>query len=171
MAILKKSGFEDTIFFIAVIFAAVITILILNYTWNQIKNPLDTGISASIPNNSAINITNTLNKVTTTASMFDKLLPFLIIGLFAFVFIGAAAYMNHPIMIFVGLIVLSVTILLASIYANVYHQISSSDEMSSTNSSLPITELFMKYLPYILIILFIVITAAVIWSRGGSSTL
>jgi uncharacterized membrane protein YidH (DUF202 family) len=165
---LKKSGFEDAFFFIVVLFAMSIVVLIVYYAWNQMKDPLAESIQSSLPNNSGVNVTENFNSVTSTISLFDKLIPFLMIGLFAFVLIGAGAYMNHQVMAFVGILILGIAILLAVIYANVYHQISSTDELSSTNAQFPIMEMFMKYLPYIVVIIFVLITAAVIWSRGGA---
>lgn len=166
---IKKSGFEDAFFVIAVIFTVVIFVLVLAKAWGSISPALNEGILSSMPSDTSVNVTTTLNKITSTTNLFDKMLPFLLIGLFGFVLIGASFYMNHPIMIFVGIIILGVAITLAVIYANVYHQISSSDEFSSTNADFSIQEAFMKYLPYLIIIMFIGITAAIIWSRGGAS--
>jgi len=95
-------------------------------------------------------------------------LPFILIGLFAFVFIGTAIYFNHPIMIFVGIIILGVAILLGVVYSNVYHQISASDEFSSVNAELSLQEQFMKFLPFIILLIFIAITGAIIYLRQGS---
>lgn len=166
---IRKSGFEDAFFFIAVIMTIAIVILILNKAWSSMNEPLAESIQSSLPAGSGVNVSNNFAGVTSTTLLFDKLLPFIIIGLFAFVFIGAAFYMNSPIMIVVGLVVLSIAIMLGAIYANIYHQISSSDEFTSTNASLPITELFMKYLPYIMIIMLVGIVVAVIWSRSSST--
>jgi len=165
---IRKSGFEDAFFFIVVLFALSIVILVVYYAWSQMKDPLADSIQSSLPAGSGVNISENFKGVTSTISLFDKLIPFLMIGLFAFVLIGAGMYMNHPIMAFVGILILGMAVLLSIIYANVYHQISSTDELSSTNANFPIMELFMKYLPYIVVIVFVLITAAVIWSRGGA---
>lgn len=165
----KKSGFEDAFFFIAVLFTIAIFVLILNKAWTGVKPELETSINSVMPSDSSVNISATLESVSSTTRMFDKVLPFILLGLFAFVFISVSLYINHPIMIIVGIIVLAVALLLGVIYSNVYHQISSSDEFSSTNSDLPITEQFMKYLPLIMIILFVGIVAVIIYSRSGGS--
>ena len=165
----KKSGFEDAFFVIAVIFTIAIFILILSRVWGEVNPSLDAAITGALPANSGVNVTNTFSKITSTTLLFDKLLPFILIGLFAFVLIGTAMYMNNPIMIFVGIIVLAVAILLASIYANIYHQISQSDEFTSTTANFKVSDTFMQYLPSIILIMFIGITIGVIWSRGGST--
>lgn len=162
----RKSGFEDSFFLIIVLFVLCIFVLVLLTAWNGIKTPLNTGILSSMPN-STINITTTINETTSTLTMFDKLLPFFLIGLFAFVLIGASVYLNHPIMLIVGIILLSVAILLGVIYANVYNQISHNETMSEANSSLTIQELFMKYLPYIVLILITGVIIYVIFMRNG----
>lgn len=172
MELLKvKKGFEDSFFFIIVIFTIAIFILILHKVWTDINPSIAEGINSALPTNSSVNVTNTFAKITSTTTLLDKLIPFILIGLFAFVLIGAAAYMQHPIMAFVGIIILGVAVLLAVIYANVYNEISSSDSFSASNSQFPIMELVMKNLPIMIIIAFVGITIAVLWSRnsGGSA--
>lgn len=166
---IKKSGFEDAFFVIAVVFAVCIFVLIVAKAYNEIKTPLGEGINSAMPVNSSVNVTKTLDTVGKTINLFDTLLPFILIGLFAFVLIGAAFYMNNPIMIFVGLVILAVAVLLGMIYANIYHQISASDEFSSTNAQFPIQEYFMKFLPAFIFILVIGAIVVIIWSRQGGS--
>jgi len=163
----KKSGFESAFFVIIVLFAVIIFMIILSKSWGEIKTPLEVGLQNAMPNDTSVNISETLVTVTETTNLFDKLIPFLLIGLFAFVMIGAAVYMQHPIMAIVGIIVLAVVILLAIVYANIYHQISASDEFASTTENFSISDTLMNYLPIIIIVLFIGITAAVAWSKGS----
>ena len=167
---IKKPGFEDAFFVIAVMLTIAIFVLVLNKAWIGIRPDLEDSIEGSLPAGSGINVTKTFDNVTSTSRLFDKLFPLIIIGLFAFVFVSFYFSINHPIMLVVGIIVLSVALLLAGIYANIYHQISASDEFSETNAILPITEKFMQYLPIIILILFIGVTAIIIYSRQGGST-
>jgi len=166
----KKSGFEDAFFVIAVMLTIAIFILILNKAWGSIRPDLETSIKESLPAGSDVNITKNFDNVTNASRLFDKLFPLVIIGLFAFVFISAYLSINHPIMLIVGIIVFAVALLLSGIYANLYHQISSSEEFTSTNALLPITEIFMKYLPIIILIIFVAITVIIIYSKQGGST-
>ena len=167
---IRKSGFEDAFFVIAVLLTIAIFILVLSKAWSDIRPELETSIQGSLPEDSGINVTENFNNITSTVLLFDKLFPFVLLGLFAFVFIGVALYINHPIMIFVGLIVLAVAVLLAVIYANIYNEISSSDEFAETNANFPIMEQFMKFLPIIIIIMFIGIVAGIIYSRSGGTS-
>ena len=162
----RKAGFEDAFFVIAVLFTIAIFVLILAKSWGEMRTPLEEGLNGTLPSDSNVNITKTFDTITSTTTLFSKLLPFVLIGLFAFVFIGTAIYMNHPIMLVVGIIILSVAIMLGAIYSNIYHQISSSDEFTEINDELPIQEMFMKYLPFIIILIFIVIIISIIFLRG-----
>ena len=166
----KKQGFEDSFFVIAVVFAICIFVLVMLYAFREIKTPLDEGITGALPNNSGVNVTRTLDTVDSTLILVGNLLPFILIGLFAFVLIGAAFYMNNPLMIVVGFIVLGVAILLAVIYSNVYHQISSADVFTDVNADLGLQELIMKYLPHIIFVMILGIIITVIWYRQGGST-
>jgi len=162
----RKSGFEDAFFVMAVLFTIAIFVLILVKSWTEMRTPLEEGITGALPDGSDVNVTKTFDTITSTTTLLSTLLPFILIGLFAFVFIGTAIYMNHPIMLVVGIIILAVAIMLGAIYANIYHQISSSDEFTETNEQLPIQELFMQYLPYIILLIFIAIIIAIIFLRG-----
>jgi hypothetical protein len=169
MAVLKlrKSGFEDAFFFIAVVFTIAIFILILSRAWSEMKTPLEDSLTESLPAGSDVNITKTFNNVSSTIILFNTLLPFILIGLFAFVFIGVSVYYGHPMMIVVGLIILSIAILLGAIYSNIYTEIAGSDEFSTQNAELGIQAMFMEYLPFIILLVFIGIIALIIYSRGG----
>ena len=166
----KKSGFEDMFFIIVVLFAVSIFLIILSKIWTDIKTPLNQGITSAMPENPGMNISETLDQVSSTNIMFDKMIPFLLIGLLGFVLIGASAYLSHPILAFVGIIVLGVAILLAVVYANVYHQLSSSDEFSSTTAQHPIADKFMEYLPIWLLLAFIGVIITTIWLRSNGGT-
>lgn len=161
----RKSGFEDAFFVMAVLFTIAIFVLILNKVWTEVKDPLEEGITGALPA-SDVNVSKTFDTVSSTTSLLSVLMPFILIGLFAFVFIGTSIYMKSPVMIVVGIIILAVAILLGSIYSNIYHQISASDEFTDTNDLLPLSELFMQYLPFIILILFVAITIAIIFLRG-----
>jgi len=163
---IRKNGFEEAFFVIIVLLAIALFILVLAKVWNDVQDPLDTGLNSALPSDSSVNVTTILDNVGGTIYLFDKMLPFLIIGLFAFVLIGAGAYMQHPIMLFVGIIILGVAILLAAIYANVYQSISTSTSFTDTNANLPIQNKFMEYLPIVIILIIIGVTAAVIFAKS-----
>ena len=166
----KKNGFEDTFFVIAVLFTIAIILLIMVKVFGEIKQPLDTALSGAIPNNSGVNMTANLDKVESTGIMFSKLMPLLIIGLIGFVFIGTAIYAKSPFMIFIGIIILAVAFLLGIIYANLYQSIAESDSFADTNAKLSLQGKFMKYLPFVILIMFIAIIAAVLYGRSGGSS-
>lgn len=166
---IKKSGFEDTFFVIAVLLTIAIFMLILTKVWGEVKDPLAEGIQGSLPAGSGVNVSENFNNVQSTGILMSRLLPLIIIGLFAFVFIGTAIYFNNPIMIFIGIIILGVAIFLAIVYANIYQEISSSPEFSTANSQLGLQGKLIKALPYIVMIMFIFIIAAVLYTKRGGS--
>ena len=77
--------------------------------------------------------------------------------------------MKHPIMIFVGIIVLGVIILLAVVFSNVYTGISESDGFTDTDAKLGLQGKFMDYLPTIVVLLALGVFAAILYgkSQGG----
>lgn len=165
---LKKSqGFEAWFFVIIVLLAFALFFLILNKVWGDIKDPLDEGLTSAMPDNSPVNVSTTLGQVTGAGLQFDKLIPLLLIGLFGFVLLSAGAIIRHPIMIFVGIIILGVVVLIAVVFSNVYNNISETDEFSSTKSQLSVQDKFMQYLPTIVVLMAIGITVAILYSRSS----
>lgn len=166
-SIIKKSQDFTSFFFVIVILLTIsLFLLVLNKVWAEIKTPLNEGLQSAMPSDTSVNITETLDKTSSSGFLFDKLIPFIIIGLFAFVLITAGAFMQHPIMIFVGIIILAVAIIIAVVYSNLYNSISSTDEFTATKAQMGIQDKFMQYLPVIIFIMAIGIGAAIIWSRG-----
>lgn len=163
----KSQDLTGTFFVIVIMLAFALVFLVLNKVWKDVKSPLDEGLQSAMPDDTSVNITKTLDKVSSTGLLFDKLLPMIIIGLFAFVLIIAGSFMQHPIMIFVGVLILGVAIILAVIYSNVYNSISSSDSFASTKADMPIQDKFMQYLPIIIVIMVIGIASAIAWSKRG----
>ena len=78
--------------------------------------------------------------------------------------------MKHPIMIFIGIIILAVCVFLAVTFSNVYEQISDTDEFSSTSSELGIQNKFMDYLPTIVFIMAIGIFIAVLYGKSQGAS-
>ncbi len=162
---LKKSqGFGAWFFVIVVLLAFGLFFAILNNTLKDIKEPLAESLEKAMPEN-GVNITNTLEQVTSAGLQFDKLIPFIVIGLFGFLLTSAGAIIRHPIMIFVGIVLLGVVILIAVVFSNIYN------EFSDTKADLPIQDLFMKYLPVIVVLMVIVIVVVALWSKGGGGGL
>jgi len=165
----KAQGFEAWFFIIVILLAFALVFIILNKVWADIRPPLEEGLQSALPADAAntMNITKAFNQTTSAGLLFDSLLPFLIIGLFAFVLIMAGGIMQHPVMIFVGVIILGVVLTLAVIYSNLYNEITSADEFSDTKADMPIQDAFMHYLPVIVLVMAVGIASAIIWSRRG----
>jgi len=163
----KSQGFIEMLLVVVFLLAVGLFILILNNSWEQVKDPFDTAISSALPDNSPFNVSETMNQTSGATRSFDKLLPFLIIGLFAFLMISAGAYMQHPIMIFVGIIMFGIVILVAVIYSNVYQDIAESSTFTATNDNLPVQSKFMQWLPIIGSLMVAGVIFALIWSRKG----
>ena len=163
----KSQDFIGFFFVIAILLTVCLVLLILNKVWGDISTPLEEGLNSAMPDDSSVNISKTLEQTTSSGLVFDKLLPFVLIGLFAFVLIIAGSFMQHPIMIFVGIIIMGVAVLLAVVYSNVYNSISSTTEFADTKADMAIQDKFMQYLPAIIFIMVIGVGAAIIYSRRG----
>jgi len=164
----KSQGFEAWFFVIVILLAFSLFFIVLNKAWSSISSPLNEGLNGSVPLADRQTITTAIDQTGSAGLMFDKLIPFLIIGLLAFVLILAGGIMRHPIMIVVGVVILGVCLTLAAIYSNLYNEITSTDEFADTKAAMPIQDIFMHYMPVIVFIMAIGITIAIIWSRKSS---
>ena len=120
-----------------------------------------------MPNDSPVNVSDVLGSVGDTTRNFSNMLPFLIIGLLGFVMITAGSMMKSPAMIFVGLIVMGVLLLVAIVFSNVYTEMASSSEFSSTSDDLLIQGTFMDYLPVIVFFLAIGIVVFILYGKSS----
>ena len=170
MGLLKK-GFEDAFFVIIVILTISIFILILSKAWMEVKEPLAVSINSQTYANTTVNATENFDRVSDTIFLFGRMLPFILVGLFAFVFIGLSIYSNNTVMLFVGIIILAVAVLLGMVYANIYQSISENSNFDDVTPHLTITGLFMKYLPYIVVIIFVgsIITIILLKQQTGGT--
>jgi len=166
----KAQGFEAWFFVIVALVAVALFLLIMNMAWGKVKPVLEEGLNGAMPEGSGGNVTTILNQTSSSGLMFDKLIPFLIIGMFAFILILAGTIIKHPVMIFVGIIILGVVILLAVVYSNIYNNISSSDEFADTKAAMPIQDKFLHYLPVVVFIMAVAIIAGIVYSKSGGST-
>lgn len=166
----KGNGFVAWFFVLVVLLAFSIFMLVINKAWGEIETPLAASLEKNMPNNTDVNVTDILHKVGNTERNLSNMLPFLIIGLFAFVLIGAGSLMKHPIMIFVGIVILAVCILLAVVFSNVYTQMSDTPKFEDTKNELLIQNKFMDYLPTIIFIMAIGIFIAVLYGKSQGAT-
>jgi len=167
----KRANFIVWFFVVIVIMAFSVFALVLNKTWSEIETPLDSALAQNIPSDTNVNVSEILGNVGDTSRNFSNMLPFLLIGLFAFVLITAGALLKHPIMIFVGIMVFAVLVLIAATFSNVYSELGDSESFQETDSELLIQGTFMDYLPLIVFVLAMGIAAFIIFSKGGGGEL
>ena len=175
----KRGDSYFAFFFALIVLVGVgFGLLVLNKVWSEVQPQLAHSL-ASAHNSSGtdaygnpnVNLTKVLEQTGSATTLFDNLLPFLIIGLFAFILMGAGAILRHPIMVFVGLIILAVVVLIAVVYANVYKTISQTPEFAPTASKLAIQTTIFNHFPTIIFIMSLGVIVFLLWrgTSGGSS--
>jgi hypothetical protein len=166
----RNSGFEDIFFVIVFMFAIAFFFIFLSKLTGEVTPAINEGLQSAMPDDTSVNITETLDQTDASTTSYNRLFPFLIIGLLSFIFITGGFIAQHPVMIIVGIILLGVGVLLAVVFANVYHTISTTDEMAGTTAKFGIMDLFMKFLPFIAIISIVIVALALLLRRGGGGT-
>ncbi len=165
----SAGGFLAWFFVIIVLFAAALFFLIINKVWGEVSPPLNEALNKSVPAGDQEKINKVISDTSGGISSFDKLMPFLLIGLMAFVMIIAGTIIDSPVMLFVGVIIMAVVIIIGVVYANVYNEISTSAQFTSTNDQLTIQNKFMQYLPIIGFLMAIGIGIAIMVRRSQVS--
>lgn len=161
-------GFIAWFFVIIVLLAAAIFFLIMNKVWGEVSPNLESALNESVPESDRETVINTLDDTSSGVTLFDKLFPFLLIGLIGFVLVLAGSMMDSPVMLFVGFIIMAVVVFIAVIFANIYNDISTSEQFTETNDQLPIQNKFMEYLPTLGFLLAIGVGIAIMVRRSGS---
>lgn len=168
----RKSALDldSTFYALAFIFAAGLFIVITYYTWTQISTPIETAVNNVLPaGEQSFNVTSLNAKVNTGISVFNVMFPFLILGLFLMVIVSAFYINSHPVFFFISLVVLIVMIVLAVVFSNIYQQIIETPELSAVGEEFKITQLFLKNLPLIASLIFIV-TVIVLFGLNRNSS-
>lgn len=169
MTMNKRGNFVAWFLVVIIIMAFSVFALILNKTWGEIETPLAATLEDNMPNDSSVNVTDILTGVGDTTRNFSNMLPFLIIGLLAFIMISAGAMMKSPVMIFVGFIVGGVLLLISIVFSNVYEGIADSSEFTSTAGDLLIQGTFMDNLPIIVFFIAVGVIVFIMYGKSSSS--
>lgn len=165
----KKGNVQDILYIGAMLFAVAIAIIVIYHVWTQISTPINTAITNTLPEGeTAINISTVNDKVLGAVNVFDAMYPFFMVGLFIFVLISAFAIKSHPAFFFIGIIILIVFIFISVIFSNVYQDVIESEGLASAASNFEITNLFMQYLPWVILIISIIVFIA-IWAKPPST--
>ena len=167
----KKSftDFVGLLFAISVIFGIAIFLLILHSTYNEnIKDELNDALTSSTSVDANSNVTKILDQTGVGLGRFNPLFAILVVGIFGFVLVSLLFVKSHPAFLFIGLIVLGVTLTLAAIFSNVYEEIGSTDEFSNSDDSFSVIGIILDNLPLIAIIFFVLI-AFILYGMPGKS--
>lgn len=171
-----QTAFQDIFYVLGFMLAAALLIFILYFVFNQIKPGMNTALLEGTPKDQygnkigTYNVTKTLSQVTSGVGLFNGLYPLLIIGLIFMVLVSAATMESHPIFFFVSIVVLLVAVISGVVFSNVYQQITTDTQFGNTSSSFGVMNAFMKYLPFIIIIILIIAMVIMYSKPGGVSS-
>ena len=170
---INKKGQADFIslfFVLAVLFGVAIFAIILYNAYDEnIKDNLNDALTSSTPVDANANVTKVLDQTSGGIAMLNPLFPFLLVGLFAFGLITALMGRSHPAFLFIGLIILAISIILAVVFSNSYESITQNPSFSNAAGEFGVVNLMMSNLPLTIFILFIAIAGILYGFRGSGS--
>lgn len=166
-----QSGLEEIFYVLAYMFAAAIFVFIIYFVYQQIKDPVDTAITDVLPaGEQSFNATIIANQTTGGLGLFNVLYPFLLMGLIIMCVVSVFFIDSHPVFFFISLIVLGVVILLGIVFSNIYQQITTDSQFGNTSTNFSVINIFMKYLPWVIAVIVIVVMIVLFGRPGGGST-
>ena len=169
----NKKGQADfiSLFFVLVVLfgVAIFAVILYNAYDENIKDNLNDALTSSTPVDANANVTKVLDQTSGGISMLNPLFPLLLVGLFGFGLVMALMGRSHPAFLFIGLIILAVSIILAVVFSNSYEAITSHASFTNTAAEFGVINLIMSNLPLTIFILFLAI-AAILYGFKGPGT-
>lgn len=163
----QAEGFEGIFFVLVFLFGAALFIFILYFVFNQINDPINLELSSVVPaGETSFNVTLQGEKTLASVGMFNTLFPFLLTGLIGMLIVSAMFIDTHPVFFFITLIILAVVILLGVVFSNIYQQITEDSSFNDTASEFGVMNIFLKFLPWIVAIIFIIVVI-IMFSKSG----
>ena len=165
-----QAAFEDIFTVIPYLFFAGLLFFIVYFIVGQIKPDVSNALQSSMPSNSPVNVSETMDKTSGGIGLFNSLYPLLLIGLIAMCIVSASFMGSHPVFFFVSLIMLVVMIILGVVFSNVYQTITTDTAFGDTADTFNIPHIFMKYLPVIAFIIVVVVFVIIYSGSSGRSS-
>ena len=158
----KKAGLPDG-FFLIVAFFAIAIIFIMMYVIVSKFN--DNFQASSIVSSGAKSISSSLTGK--YANLFDKMFLFIVIGLGFAVIAGAWFINSHPALFWISVQILAFTIWMGALFANIFTEISTHEEISAyADDFLYTTFIFKNFV--IVITIFVLLIAVALYAKKGN---
>jgi uncharacterized membrane protein len=154
----KKGGLLDWFLIIAILFGAVVALVIaakvIDIT-NATNLFADDATAQSVIDSSDRTLTN-----------MDNMFLFIIVGLSLFVLISSYFVFNHPAYFVMSFFLLCIAVIVASVTANAYYDFSQQAQIASITANFPKIDFLMTNLPFY--IAFMGIASAITMYMGRS---
>lgn len=149
----KKGNISDVAVIITILFGFAIAILVILYAWNQMKTPLDESLQGA-GDEATFNVSSFYEQTTGGITIFDTLVPILLVGLMISTLVSAFMIKSHPVIFFISLFTLAIFVIIAVIFGNTFQAVSETPSFTTTAGSLDVTTMIMKNLPKITLVIF-----------------
>ncbi len=163
-----QTDFISLFFVLTVLFGvAIFAIILYNAYDKNIKDSMNDALTSSTPVDANANVTAILEQTSGGIAMLNPLFPLLLVGLFGFGLVMAIMGRSHPAFFFIGILILSISLILAVIFSNAYESITTNENFVDSADDFSVINLIMNNLPLTIFILFISISAILYGFRGA----
>jgi len=157
----KKGSFSDILYGIVILFIVAFMIILGKFMLGQVVGNLND--SGQIP-------TETLSGVqqyeSRYSNLWDGIFLFLFVGIMVATLILAFMINSHPIFYMVSVFLFAIFILVATIFKDVFFQLTNESALQATSNTFTIIPFMMNVFP-LLILIFSIIIAIVMYTKGG----
>lgn len=157
----------DIVFIIVFLFSLILTILVARYVFVQVKGEIN---SLDIATNESRAV---FDNFEVAWPIFDKAMIMIFVGLVISLVISSFMIPSHPIFLIINIVGLFFLIFLSAVISNLYYELTASDGATNAfnsivddgNNFFKIQTFFMKYLPWISVVLIFLLTI-IMFSKG-----
>lgn len=165
----KKGNFEQTFFVIVMIFAMGIFLFFLLFFAQETLPRIKESLTDSTPEDPSANVSVILDKTLTSTERYDAWYPFLLFGIFGYLFVTAFFIKSHPMLFFIGIIVLLIALMIGGVFSNIYERLADKEQLSDVNDEMNITRVYMDWLPAIVFAVFLFLAFVLYINKGGAT--
>ena len=158
-----RKGFVDLIILLGAIFILAIVFLLIRQAWSQIEQPLlsDGGLNQDNASKQAVASSDMV------ASGLDGILVFVFFGMVIVIIALSFFLRSHPVLFFAIIMILLFIIGLAAEFSNIFGDISSDQDLSNANVTMPATNLLFSKLPIMFAVILFIVAIVFFAKRGG----
>jgi F0F1-type ATP synthase assembly protein I len=151
----KKADVVSIIYILVFLFLASIGALIFHYTWGKMADAVTPAFNSSGGNvsNYSEEVNTIMQKSKEATNILDYVFLVVFVGSIIGMILTSFTFNSHPAFFILFVIILVITVILASVFSNAYETVEEKSIFNETKTHFPITSFIMDKLPLWIIVI------------------